>query len=209
VAIGDYEPPKGQRRPEKVSNLLLQGLLQSYIVQVLAVREESSKASKVILLRQTWFDTPCTAGAYVHIIGEFTRLGECVVDDEQNMIILHPDHLISSTVVADSFGCIRRAVLQDRVKATNEASAPQVYGHILHEIFQEAMRANRWDTEWLSGLIQGVVTRFIESLCEIHLSLDQAADYLQSKMPELQAWASLFISAKPRVPFPSKCRGSS
>ena len=174
-------------------------MLESHVKQVLAVREESSKADKVILLRQTWFDTPSTAGAYVHVIGEFTRFGICVVDDEQSLLILHPDHLISSTVVADSFGCIRRAVLQDRVKATNEASAPQVYGHILHEIFQEAIRANRWDSKWLGETIQNVIVGFIENLYEIHLSLDQAADYLQSKMPELQAWASLFISAKPKV----------
>lgn len=115
------------------------------------------------------------------------------------MIILHPDHLISATVVADSFSCTRRAVLQDRVKATNDANKPQVYGHILHEIFQEAMKANKWTTIWLSQTIERIVSRYLESLYEIRLPVPEALDYLKSKMPELQAWADLYVQAYPRV----------
>jgi DNA replication ATP-dependent helicase Dna2 len=115
------------------------------------------------------------------------------------MLILHPDHLVSSTVVADSFGCIRRAVLQDRVKATSDSSAPLVYGTILHEIFQAAMLANRWDTEWLSDLIENIARRHLEYLYTIKLQVPQAVEYLQSKMGELQAWAEVFVSSQPKV----------
>src|SRR6266536_3701037 len=99
---------------------------------------------KVVHLRGTWIETPATVKAFVHVMGDFDRSGRCIIDDDQHMIILHPDHLISSTVIADSFGCTRRAVLQDRVKATSDSSTPLVYGTILHEIFQAAMLANRW-----------------------------------------------------------------
>lgn len=115
------------------------------------------------------------------------------------MLILHPDHLISATVVADSFSCTRRAVLQDRVKATNEANGPQVYGHILHEIFQEAMRANRWDTQWLTVTIGSIAARYLENLFEINVELGTALEYLKSKAPELQAWAEVFVTARPKV----------
>jgi len=115
------------------------------------------------------------------------------------MIILHPDHLISATVVADSFSCTRRAVLQDRVKATNDTNKPQVYGHILHEIFQDAMRANKWDMDWLSQTIERIASRYLESLYEIRVTVTEALEYLKSKMPELQAWAEVFVNAHPRV----------
>lgn len=114
------------------------------------------------------------------------------------MLILHPDHLISSTVVADSFTCMRRAVLQDRVKATSESSAPLVYGTILHEIFQAAMFANRWDTAWLYELIQLTVQKHLELLYTIKVRIPQAVEHLQSKMGELQCWAQLFVSAQPK-----------
>ncbi len=205
---------------------------------------------RVIRLRQSWFDTRCAPGDYVHLIGEFKynpgfttmtphapteidieyeedvallarnltqasltgsprdasssqRQGrwECIVDDQQHMIILHPDHLISSTVVADSFGCIRRAVLQDRVKATSEASEAQVYGHILHEIFQEALTANRWDTPWLHALVEEIVRRphHLEDLYQINAGLDRAVEHLRGKTAAFQAWAEVFVSGEPKV----------
>lgn len=151
------------------------------------------------MLRQSWFDSPCTPGSYVHVLGNFDKAGQCIIDDAHNIVILHPDHLISATVVADSFSCTRRAVLQDRVKATNEASEPQVYGQILHEVFQQAMRANRWDSEWLQITIQNIVARYLETLFEINVETQRAVEHLLSKMPELQSWAKLFVAARPQV----------
>jgi DNA replication ATP-dependent helicase Dna2 len=152
---------------------------------------------KIVLLRQSWYDSRCTKSSYIHLIGDFDRSGQCVVDDADNMIILHPDHLISATVVADSFTCTRRAALQDRVKATGSAQKPQVYGHILHEVFGQALEANQWDNEKLKTIIEGVLTYYVEALYEIKVPVAEAIDYLMSKMPELKAWASVFVSSKP------------
>jgi DNA replication ATP-dependent helicase Dna2 len=162
------------------------------------VQVEQTKLIKTILLRDGWLESPVTVKAYVHVIGDFQANGQCIIDDVQNMLILHPDHLISSTVVADSFSCTRRAVLQDRVKATSESSAPLVYGTILHEIFQAAMVANRWDSPWLGELIEKVSTRHLEDLYTIKVQIPQAVEYLTSKMGELQAWAAVFISSRPQ-----------
>jgi DNA replication ATP-dependent helicase Dna2 len=155
--------------------------------------------TKTVNLRGTWFETPVTENAFVHVIGIFEASGRCIIDDAHNLIILHPDHLISSTVVADSFGCTRRAVLQDRVKATSDTSAPLVYGTILHELFQAAMLANRWDTEWLTEEIENIAARHMEDLYTIRIQIPQAVEYLQSKMGELQSWAELFVSSQPKV----------
>lgn len=163
------------------------------------VEDDKTKLNKTITLRQSWFDTRCNKGSYVHVIGDFNATGECFIDDSQNMLILHPDHLISALVVADSFSCIRRAVLQDRIKATSESSPPMVYGTMLHEIFQEALTVNRWDDDCLMGIINTIIDRHIEDLYGINLTAQQAADHLQSKMPELQAWAQIFVKFRPDV----------
>jgi DNA replication ATP-dependent helicase Dna2 len=140
-----------------------------------------------------------TRKAFIHVIGVFDASGCCIIDDANNILILHPDQLISSTTVGDSFGCIRRAVLQDRVKATSSSSPPLLYGTMLHEIFQAAMIANRWDTEWLKELIEEVAKRHVEDLYIVKLQLIEAREYLLSKMGALQSWAELFVSSKPRV----------
>jgi DNA replication ATP-dependent helicase Dna2 len=151
------------------------------------------------MLRQSWFETPCTVGSYIHIIGSFDKNGHCTIDDSHNILILHPDHLISATVVADSFGCVRRAVLQDRVKATGEASAPMMYGTILHELFQEALKANSWDDASFSKIIAAILPRHYETVVEIGLNLNQVQEHLKSKFPEIRGWAEVFMSESPKV----------
>lgn len=183
VDESSYTTDRGYQMPEKV----------------LMVEEEKTKLFKAIILRQAWFDTPCTAGSFVHVIGEFTSGGQCVVDDHNNMLILHPDHLISSTVVADSFGCLRRAVLQDRVKATSRANAPMLYGTLLHELFQEAMKANKWDTTFLLQTIEKLLPSHLEAILEINSTCEDVKEHMSSKLPELQAWAKIFVCAEPQA----------
>lgn len=177
-------------------------------IKVLLVQNEKTKLSKAIILRGFWVDSPCTAGSYVHLIGDFDHRGQCVVDDSHNLLIVHPDHLISATVVADSFSCTRRAVLQERVKATTQLSEPTVYGSMLHEIFQEAMTANRWDTEWLTGTIERVAMRYLESLFEMNVELRVAVEHLKSKAEDMQAWAEVFVTTRPKVSALLRLKGS-
>ncbi|OQU96675.1 AAA domain-containing protein [Cladophialophora immunda] len=177
VFESEYEYKPGRKRPEKM----------------LSVKDERSSMCYIILLRESWYDTRCIKGSYVHVIGQFDRTGQCIVNDADNMVIIHPDHLISSTVVGDSFTCMRRAVLQDRVKATSAASQPQVYGHILHEVFGRALQINRWDIQSFREIIDKILPSYVESLYEIGVRLQEATEYLLGKTPELMAWASVFV----------------
>lgn len=165
---------------------------------ILIVQVEKSHSTKTVHLRGDWVDTPAHPKAFVHIIGDFEPSGRCVIDNNKNILVLHPDQLISATVVADSFSCMRRAVLQDRVKATSEASAPLVYGTLLHEIFQEALLANDWDQAFLNEVIDRAIKKHIEDLYTTRVSFTDAREHLASKMPEVRGWADRFISSIPR-----------
>jgi len=170
---------------------------------VILVEEGTSNISKAITLRQSWLDTHCLPGAYVHVVGSFSRAGQITIDDRENLLIVHPDHLVSATAVADSFDCLRKAVLQDRVKATSPTSKPTVYGTMLHEIFQTAMQNNRWDTVWLEDLVQSTVLKHVEGLFEAGaVDTNEALEHLRSMMPEMRDWAATFVKAEPGVSGP-------
>ncbi|EEA20373.1 DNA replication helicase Dna2, putative [Talaromyces marneffei ATCC 18224] len=183
IAESTYDTLKGFKQPE----------------QVLSVTDEKTHTRKVIILRESWFDSPCTKNSYIHLIGDYDHRGQCIVDNAHNMIILHPDHLISATVVADAITCQRRAVLQDRIKATSDINKPQVYGHILHEVFQEAMKVNQWDLQSMRTLVERILVQYVESLYAIHVSMIEAVEYVMSKVPELKAWADVFLLPKPNA----------
>lgn len=163
------------------------------------MQSETTKLSKAIILRQAWIDTPCLPNSYVHLIGDFDRLGQCVVDNTQNLLILHPDHLISATVIGDSFTCTRKAVLEARVKATSDANQATLYGHLLHEVFQEALKANKWDDDSMTSLIETIATRSLESLFELQIELPIAIEQLRARAVDLQAWADIYVAPKPKV----------
>ncbi|KAK3303298.1 DNA replication factor Dna2-domain-containing protein [Chaetomium strumarium] len=182
VLDSSYTDERGREQPEKI----------------LLVEAERTKTTRMVHLRGDWYDTQASTKAYVHIIGEFEPSGRCVIDNNHNTLILHPDQLVSSTVVADSFTCMRRAVLQDRVKATSEATPALVYGNILHEVFQEALMANSWDLGFLGSVINKILPKHLEDLYVIKVSLEDARSHLLSKMTELRSWAEAFVAANPK-----------
>jgi DNA replication ATP-dependent helicase Dna2 len=175
-------------------------------MQILILDADRATSHKKVLLRQSWFETPCTKDSFVHVIGQFNPQGVCIIDNDMNMLILHPDHLVSATVVADSFGCVRRAVLQDRVKATSEASPPMLYGNLLHELFQEALTQNKWDMNTLEDLLIKFLPRHFETLAEIGMNINQVKEYLIPRLQEMAAWAAKFVQKFPQPDALAGCR---
>ena len=167
--------------------------------KVLVLKEEHTKVAKAVNLRQSWYDTLCSVGFYVHVTGERKETGLNIVDDTDGILVLHPDHLISVTSIADSFGCIRRAVLQDRVKATSAANVPQVLGHILHELFQKALKSSRWDTAWMEATLSLMIPNYFESIIAIGMSIDSIQAQLKEKIERLQSWANMYVGGQPKV----------
>ena len=117
------------------------------------------------------------------------------------MIILHPDHLISATVVADSTDCQRRAVLQDRVKVIAALERPQAFGIFFHEVFQEALKANTWDMDSIKSLVENIMSKHVEELYSIQMSIPEAVEYIMSRIPAVLDWADTFLHVKPQVCF--------
>ncbi|KAK4643399.1 DNA replication endonuclease-helicase Dna2 [Podospora bellae-mahoneyi] len=197
-----------RQKPKAIQRYLITNVLESSYVddrgreseeKVLWVEHEGTKTTYMVHLRGDWVDTQANPKAYVHIIGDFEPSRRCIIDNNHNIIILHPDQLISSTVIADSFTCMRRAVLQDRVKATSEATPALVYGTILHEVFQAALMANEWTMDYLRDVIDKTLQKHMEDIYVIKVSMDDARNHLVSKMPELRSWAQAFVSAAPQA----------
>lgn len=126
--------------------------------------------------------------------------GQIVISDDEHspLLIIHPDHMLSATTIADSFDCIRKAVLQDRIKATSEGSKAMVYGSILHEIFQQALSANQWSENFLADLVERTIQGHVEGLWELGMTdTSLAVEEVKAKMGEITAWAKIFVQPEP------------
>ncbi|KAK4506536.1 hypothetical protein PRZ48_000268 [Zasmidium cellare] len=194
IIDGEYTNDKGRRCPEKL---------------VLAEDWRSSKVT-AITLRGSWMSTSLCKGNVIHVARlrrsedtfalDSSLPGQVTIDDKESspFLIVHPDHMLSATTVADSFDCVRKAVLQDRIKATGETSKAMVYGKILHEIFQQALSANTWDDSFMSSLVDKTVQAHVEGLWELGMvDTNLATEEIKAKMGELAAWANVFVRETP------------
>ncbi|XLS82732.1 hypothetical protein HN51_048563 [Arachis hypogaea] len=68
-----------------------------------------------------------------------------------------------SFVVAGSFGCLRRTVLDERLKC-NEYSTTALTGTLLHQIFQVGLTEDNPSIDFLEGYTEVVLLRNIENL---------------------------------------------
>ena len=160
-----------------------------------AESEISPTVRIVVFIREDWYDINVMAGDCIQIIGEIDTTDICIIDNVNRIVIVNPDHLVSATTIADSFGCLRRAVLQDRVKVTGELSRPMVHGVILHEVCQASLIAKDFSTSFLTMTIEDAIDSHIEQLYVLKQEPCEARAFLASKIPAIQRWAEHFVTS--------------
>lgn len=58
-----------------------------------------------------------------------------------NLLVVHPDVLVPATKVADVASCIRKPVVQDRLRGASDTTVSLVMGNMLHELLQACLTA--------------------------------------------------------------------
>lgn len=120
---------------------------------VLTVKDlEESK----LLVRGDSAELDFTEGDVIHLILTSPQSPK-LVDNTNNLLIWHPDVLISLTVVADQFFCPRKTVLNSRISHPGEPSIPLLVGNMVHEIFQACMITERWGPGFLRELLDAEI----------------------------------------------------
>ncbi|XXQ39405.1 DNA replication ATP-dependent helicase/nuclease [Plasmodiophora brassicae] len=201
VALGDLELPAPCTR-----FLVLEAGVDS-AGTVLRLFHEGHGAERVCRVRGDWRECFIDVGDYVNVIGEAGSDGEYVVDNENNMIIVHPDRLVSGTRVGSSVACMRRAVLSERVNAPS-SSVKAIRGTLAHQLFQACLRSGNFSERFARDQVADVVRDAYLDLILFEETEQDTVHYLTSLIPQLQAWSSTFCgraaSADSEVHFADK-----
>jgi CRISPR/Cas system-associated exonuclease Cas4 (RecB family) len=152
------------------------------------------KPQPVIFLASLIFSA---TGDLIHVICPNPREKIIVVDNEQNLLIIHPDTLISSTAVSDSFICVRRAVLRDRIRDTADYNEALVHGEILHKLFQSLIPGGDFSFDHVRAEMRRIVMASVEELYAIDQSEEKVLLILERYIPGMQAWAATYLTAEP------------
>jgi DNA replication ATP-dependent helicase Dna2 len=116
----------------------------------------------IVVVRGDWLACRFAEDSIINIIAN-AKSASLIIDDDQNYLVTEPDVLISTTVLADSFACLRRSVLSYRTQPSvedNKPSASLICGSIVHGLVEEAFKTGQFAdfktvTEPLAKMLTG------------------------------------------------------
>ncbi|CAL1401678.1 unnamed protein product [Linum trigynum] len=198
------DPPQTIERARKISSsskfLVLEvcekhgpsdGVAVERPCKVLRLLNEKTGEEQSVYLWEEWYYSVVAPGDTVNVIGEFDESRKCNVDKDHNFLVVHPDILVSGTRVAGSFGCHRRAVLDERLKSF-EHSAAALIGTLLHQIFQAALIKENPDADFLKAYARTVIQKNIESLYACGVDENETLKTLVDLIPKMVNWIIMF-----------------
>ncbi|KAJ8097793.1 DNA replication factor Dna2-domain-containing protein [Lipomyces tetrasporus] len=162
-------------------------------------RDEQLNCSVIVILRDDWINSTVDILDYINVIGDFDSTGQCVIDNKNGILIVHPDSLVSSTIVAEYFYCARKSILAYRIKSPTDVNRSTVYGTIIHELFQECMSKSNFTIEHMDNVLEEILPRHIEKLFFLDEPLPAAREHVREKFDIIQRWAANFVSLRPQA----------
>lgn len=181
-------------------NLYLNDKLHRELTQLELIVSTSDGSLKTILLRDSWSSQTLEPGNIIHIIGEYddTKQSEIILTNENFLLIVNPDRLITCTNIADSFNCQRKVVLRDRIRPAGESNKFIIYGCILHDVFEDALASGDFSEITLKTNITHLVRDvYDEDITLLKLLQQEVLDELFGRIPALQQWQSLYYNPTP------------
>ncbi|KAG6615752.1 DNA2-like helicase [Phytophthora cinnamomi] len=193
-------------RPESYRRFLVLEVDRDVINRSLLLRLlDDQDVQLEAVLTEDWYDVLVEAGDTVNIVfteqdrsGVFSQDGPKIpagrhssriqVDNMLNVVVVHPDILVSPTRVTTSFGCLRRAVLQETLAVSGTTGEKAFLGTLKHDLFEYAVRNGLCSTEGLFQEAKRIVHSNILGLVECGLNEEKAFLELQRVIEGYCSW---------------------
>ncbi|KAI8849713.1 DNA replication factor Dna2-domain-containing protein [Chytridium lagenaria] len=91
---------------------------------------------------------------------------------------------------------MRRSVLQEKARLSNDKTTSLTNGNMLHQLFQICLRTMDFSTAFIQHNIDTIISRHILDLFEIGVSEAIAKQTLSDSIRNIQKWAAEFIQTK-------------
>ncbi|KAK0235314.1 AAA domain-containing protein [Armillaria nabsnona] len=172
----------------------------------LIVRVDGSKEKRSIILRDDWSVTDVRKGDVVNAIGEFSVLGESsssltssiAISSKNNLLILHPDVLITATALSNAPQCRRKPLITSLIRSSTDYTPSLVWGNMLHSVLQACLVADRWDEIWVDDKIDEIVRGGLSDLVRINTNVDQAKREVKARAKGLHAFSEKYMASSPK-----------
>ncbi|KAF8581905.1 Dna2-domain-containing protein [Ramaria rubella] len=200
------------------------------------VHVDNRPEKREVILEQNWVHLDVAVGTFseldfecdcINVIGEFepfcasssstsTPSSTISITSRSNMLILHPDLLLSATTIANAPSCSRKPLISlmlasnapSPFSSNSEAEAVRVglgeavvWGNFLHEVMQKSLATGMWDKKSVDEKIEEVVKSpaGLGELVRLRVGIEKARFEVRARAGGLHEFARRFIgpSIKP------------
>lgn len=144
-----------------------------------------------------WIDTPLVPGDIVSVLAARDSSGHYTVTNTSGLLVLRPDHLMSSTSVVAGVFCKRKAVLQERWRGIDSANMAMTTGILIHELVQKALTEKITATDRLRSVTDDIIKESVERLFDAGLSEEEARNAVYKYIPPLADFMNTYVADKP------------
>ncbi|EJD05682.1 Dna2-domain-containing protein [Fomitiporia mediterranea MF3/22] len=167
--------------------------------KLLVVSEKESKC-RTVTLKDDWIQTDVSTGDTIHVIGVFTPRDEDItISAKRNLLIQHPDVLMTSTSIAGAPHCARRSLLSLLMRSSSGKTRSLVWGNILHEVMQRCLSSQRWDAPSIEAFIDETIQKGLTELVHIDVGVEEARIEINKRAGGLKAFGERFLGEVPKA----------
>jgi DNA replication ATP-dependent helicase Dna2 len=188
----------------------------------LTVKLDPGEERRTVILRDDWTYTDIRTGDTINIIGPFTPIpspshahpqlssappptSTITLTSSSNLLILHPDTLLTATALSTAPTCTRKPLLQMLVHSSSDITPSLVWGNVLHEVMQGCLREGKWGGGWIDEQIERVVRgaggegRGMGDLVRLGVGVEEAVREVKARAGGLKTFGERYMAQSPKV----------
>lgn len=151
--------------------------------------------------------TKLCKGDIINVLGTFLPLAQSssstttsiTISSKSNLLILHPDVLLTATALSNAPQCRRKPLLSSLVRSSSSMTPALVWGNMLHTVLESCLRTNQFDELWVNSQIETVVQSGVSDLVQINTTIEDAQKEVKLRAKGIHTFAKRYISDRPKV----------
>jgi hypothetical protein len=173
------------------------------------------KPDGLLHLRGEWYHTPVSHGDVLHLCsvsGRFRTDAQALPivlhnpappgsDNDDLVLVIHPDILMTPTTISETVTCSRRAVLKSRIGSTGLSSKAPLFGTMRHDLFGLCMRQENFDLAFAKRNVHKLARQNAEGLLGCGVSTAEAQEEILKVFPVIRDFVAEYTAlGKPPSP---------
>ncbi|KAL3925164.1 MAG: hypothetical protein SGILL_000589 [Bacillariaceae sp.] len=162
----------------------------------------------LLSLRGEWYFAPISSGDCIHVCSLTGRYRTdksalpMTLDtfpspeghENDLVLVLHPDKMMSPSIISEASYCNRRAVLKAKLGSTGFMSKSALVGTLVHGLFEECIVSEKFDKRFAQETIRKLLRDNAETLIGCGTLEDEVSEELLGVVPMIQRFASRYTT---------------